>query len=226
MAKNVHHMTKPEQIFGQPHRYIHSLDITIHVHILVYVGFIGIHIIAYLHTNIQTAKVLCIPIHIQSQQRYYMYPPHMIRCIIHVPMKQHRQSKIYHQRKIHWYAFAFILAKYAITHTGESRANLLCSLYPHFRKHFHRCWRFFLIPMFSHSQRYKGYTDSYICTCMFIYYTLLLYTHLYSYMHVFTCTRLYTHTCPVYLGKLLEFPSVTRQHLKTNIKKIYISISR
>ena len=104
MAKNVHHMTKPEQIFGQPHRYIHSLDITIHVHILVYVGFIGIHIIAYLHTNIQTAKVLCIPIHIQSQQRYYMYPPHMIRCIIHVPMKQHRQSKIYHQRKIHWYA--------------------------------------------------------------------------------------------------------------------------
>ena len=86
-------MTKPEQIFGQPHRYIHSLDITIHVHILVYVGFIGIHIIAYLHTNIQTAKVLCIPIHIQSQQRYYMYPPHMIRCIIHVPMKQHRQRK-------------------------------------------------------------------------------------------------------------------------------------
>lgn len=83
---------------------------------------------------------------------------------------------------------------------------------------------FFLIPMFSHSQRYKGYTDSYICTCMFIYYTLLLYTHLYSYMHVFTCTRLYTHTCPVYLGKLLEFPSVTRQHLKTNIKKyIYIN---
>ena len=72
---------------------IHSLDITIHMHILVYVEFIGIHIIAYLHTNIQTAKVLCIPIHIQSQQRYYMYP-HMILCIIHVHMKQHAEQNI------------------------------------------------------------------------------------------------------------------------------------
>ena len=100
VGQNVHHMTKPEQIFGQPNRYIHSLGITIHMHILVYVEFIGIHIIAYLHTNIRTTKVPCISIPIQSQQRYYMYP-YIILCIIHVHMKQCMQSTICHQRKSH-----------------------------------------------------------------------------------------------------------------------------
>lgn len=58
-----------------------------------------------------------------------------------------------------------------------------------------------------------------------LYTILLLYSHMYSYMHVLTCTRSCTHTCTVYLGKLLEFPSVTRQHLKRNMKKRNISIS-
>lgn len=120
--------------------------------------------------------------HIQSQQRYYMCPPHMIQCIIPVHMKQHRQRKIYHQRKIHWYAFAFTLAKYAITHTDESRANLLCSVYPHFQKHFHRCWCF---SWFLCSVTLRGIRDIQI----------LIHAHACLYTIHFFYTPICTHTC-------------------------------
>ena len=127
-------------------------------------------------------------------------------------------EKIYHQRKIHWYALHSHLQNMPL-HTlvrAELIFYALCILTS--RSIFTDADVFPDSYVQSLSED-KGYTDSYICTCMFIYYALLLYTHLYSYMHVLTCTCLCTHTCPVYLGKLLEFPSVTRQHLKTNIKK-------
>lgn len=67
------------------------------------------------------------------------------------------------------------------------------------------------MPMFSHTQRCKGYTDSHTCTCAFVYYTPLPTRTPYIYIRV--------HTCTIYPAQLLEFPSVTRQHLKANFKQ-------
>lgn len=71
---------------------------------------------------------------------------------------------------------------------------------------------FALMPTFSHTQRCKGHTDSYTCTCPLVYYTLL-------YPHVHPYTYIHVHTCTIYPGQLLESPSVTRQHLKANLKQ-------
>ena len=77
---------------------------------------------------------------------------------------------------------AFTLAKYAITYTGESRANLLCSVYPHFQKHFHRCWRF---SWFLCSVTLRGIRDIQI----------LIYAHACLYTMHFFYTPICTHTC-------------------------------